>query len=107
MSESTVTSFWGGLSFPIIRSDIIGALTDAILLPFFLPWAQMHCLDLWQLFWDHKAISMGGENAQHAKIALFWFFCVMKTTSHSPRLLGGSKKAPDGRLSGESEQGDE
>lgn len=42
--------FPGWLFLPFASSDIIEALTDVILLPFFLPWTQIRCLELWQLF---------------------------------------------------------
>ena len=51
--------FLGESSLPAIRSDMKRVLTGSIPLPFFLLWTPMHCLELWQLFWDHEVTSMG------------------------------------------------
>ena len=53
MSECMVLSF-GEPILPVLRSDIKGAFTGSIPLPFFPPWTLMYCLELWQLFWDHE-----------------------------------------------------
>ena len=59
MSECIVSNF-GEPTLPVLRSDIKGALTGSIPLPFFSPWTPMHCLELWQLFWDHEGTNIGG-----------------------------------------------